>query len=54
MDFTLTEEQTRWRALAREFAETMIKPDASRRDRLPSAAERIPWDWIREADKLGI
>src|SRR5688572_488078 len=25
-----------------------------RRDRLSTAAERIPWDWIREADKLGI
>ena len=32
----------------------MIKPDVLRRDRLPSAAERIPWDWIREADKLGL
>src|SRR5688500_7367408 len=25
-----------------------------RRDRLATAAERIPWDWIREADKQGI
>jgi acyl-CoA dehydrogenase len=54
VDFTLTEEQVRWRALARDFAEAVIKPDASRRDRLPNAAERIPWDWIREADRLGI
>ncbi len=54
MDFGLTEEQKRWRTVAREFAEKTIKPDAQRRDRLPTAAERIPWDWIREADKLGL
>lgn len=53
MDFTLSEEQTRWRALARAFAEEVIAPDVLRRDRLPSASERIPWDWIREADKRG-
>ena len=53
MDFTLSEEQQQWRALAREFAERTIRPDAQRRDRLPTAAERIPWDWIREADRLG-
>ena len=54
MDFSLTQEQQRWRSLAREFAEKIIKPDVMRRDRLPTAAERIPWDWIREADKQGI
>jgi len=53
VDFTLSEEQQQWRALAREFAEKTIRPDAQRRDRLPTAAERIPWDWIREADRLG-
>jgi acyl-CoA dehydrogenase len=53
VDFTLSEEQTRWRALARAFAEEVIAPDVLRRDRLPSASERIPWDWIREADKRG-
>jgi butyryl-CoA dehydrogenase len=54
MDFTLTPEQQRWRNLAREFTEEIIKPDVIRRDRLPTAAERIPWDWIREADKQGL
>jgi alkylation response protein AidB-like acyl-CoA dehydrogenase len=54
MDFSLTPEQLRWRDLARDFAENIIKPDVMRRDRLPTAAERIPWDWIREADKQGI
>jgi alkylation response protein AidB-like acyl-CoA dehydrogenase len=54
MDFSLTQEQQRWRNLAREFTEKFIKPDVIRRDRLPLAADRIPWDWIREADKQGI
>lgn len=54
MDFALTEEQRRWRGIAREFSEKIIKPDVLRRDRLPTAAERIPWDWIRAADKLGL
>jgi acyl-CoA dehydrogenase len=54
VDFTLSEEQLRWRAVAREFAEQVIRPDVLRRDRLPTAEERIPWDWIREADRLGI
>jgi acyl-CoA dehydrogenase len=54
VDFTLSEEQSRWRALARDFAERLISPDVLRRDRLPTAQERIPWDWIREADVLGI
>jgi len=54
LDFSLSEEQQRWRAIARDFAEKTIKPDMLRRDRLPTAAERIPWDWIREADRLGL
>jgi len=54
LDFNVSEEQQRWRAIARDFAEKTIKPDVLRRDRLPSAAERIPWDWIREADRLGL
>ncbi len=54
MDFTLSDEQLRWRSLARDFAANVIRPDVLRRDRLPTAAERIPWDWIREADRLGM
>jgi len=42
MDFSLTQEQQRWRNLARAFTEKIIKPDVMRRDRLPTAAERIP------------
>ena len=54
MDFVLSAEQLRWRAIAREFAQTIIAPDVLRRDRLPSADERIPWDWIRKASELGL
>jgi alkylation response protein AidB-like acyl-CoA dehydrogenase len=54
MDFVLSEEQARWRAVARDFAQKVIGPEAQRRDRLPTAAERIPWDWIRQADGLGL
>ena len=54
MDFALNEEESRWRNIAREFAEKVIRPDVLRRDRLPTAAERIPWDWIRQADALGL
>ena len=54
MDFELSADQLRWRDVARDFAENVIKPDVLRRDRLPTAEERIPWDWIRAADQLGI
>jgi alkylation response protein AidB-like acyl-CoA dehydrogenase len=54
MEFEFNAEQIRWRNIARNFAEVVIKPDVLRRDRLPTAEERIPWDWIRQADKLGI
>ena len=54
MDLTFTDEQLHWRAIARDFTERLIKPDVLRRDRLPTAAERIPWDWIRKADEAGL
>jgi alkylation response protein AidB-like acyl-CoA dehydrogenase len=54
MDFSLSEEQHRWRGVARTFVADVIKPDVMRRDRLPTAEERIPWDWIRQADALGL
>jgi len=54
MDFSLSEEQLRWRGVARTFVADVIKPDVMRRDRLPTAEERIPWDWIRQADALGL
>lgn len=54
MDFQLSEEQSRWRDVARKFVEEVIKPDVLRRDRLPTQAERIPWDWIEQANAVGL
>ena len=54
MNFEPSDNQKKWCTIARDFVEKFIKPDAQRRDRLPTAEERIPWDWIREADKIGI
>src|SRR5262245_34225335 len=54
MDFMFTAEQLRWREIARDFARDVIRPDVLRRERLSTAAERIPWDWIRQADKVGL
>ena len=53
MDFNISPDQQRWRDLAKEFVEHHIRPDVLRRDRLPTAKERIPWDWIKEADSVG-
>lgn len=54
MDFKLSPETIKWRDIARTFVKEVIEPDVLRRDRLPTAAERIPWDWIKQADKLGL
>src|SRR5512139_3421340 len=54
IDFVLRKDQLRWRDVAREFTEKVIKPDVLRRDRLPTAEERIPWDWIRKASECGL
>src|SRR4029453_3100345 len=54
MDFTFTPEQLRWRGIARDFARDVIRPDVLRRDRLATAAERIPWGRIRRADRVGL
>lgn len=54
MDFALTETQIHWRDVARAFVRDFIAPDVLRRDRLATAEERIPWDWIREADRQGL
>lgn len=54
INFDLSPEHLRWRGIAREFVEGVIKPDVLRRDRLASAEERIPWDWIRLASERGL
>jgi alkylation response protein AidB-like acyl-CoA dehydrogenase len=54
MDFALTGTQRHWRDVARVFVKDVIEPDVLRRDRLPTAVERIPWDWIRGASARGL
>ena len=54
MDFSLGKNQRKWQLIAREFAKKVIAPEAVERDRIPLAKDRIPWDWIKLADKAGI
>jgi alkylation response protein AidB-like acyl-CoA dehydrogenase len=54
LDFSLTEEQVTWQLKARNFVENVIKPEALKRDRIPEAKDRIPWDWIKLADAQGL
>jgi short-chain 2-methylacyl-CoA dehydrogenase len=50
MNFDLTDEQRRWRDLARDFAQGEIKPRAERLDR----EQRFPYDLIAEMSRLGL
>ena len=54
MDFSLSKKQREWQLIAREFAKKVIAPEALKRDRIPLAEDRIPWDWIKLADKAGL
>ena len=54
MEFALTKNQEKWQKIAREFVEKYIIPEVGRRDRIENAKDRIPWDWITEADKIGL
>ena len=54
MDFNLSNSQLEWQLKARKFASEIIEPEALKRDREASAQDRIPWDWIKLADKAGI
>src|SRR5215207_5865578 len=50
MNFDPTEEQRRWRALARDFAEGEIRPRAADLDR----EEKFPYDIVAEMARLGL
>ena len=54
MDFSLGKKQREWQLIARKFAKKVIAPEALERDRIPLAEDRIPWDWIKLADKAGL
>ncbi len=53
-DFGLTDEQRRWRSIAREFSEQEIRPLADRLDRSENLLEDFPWDMIRKASRVGL
>jgi short-chain 2-methylacyl-CoA dehydrogenase len=50
MNFDLINEQRRWRDLARDFAQSTIKPRAERLDR----EQKFPYDIIAEMARLGL
>ena len=53
VDFTLTDEQSAIRELAREFAEQEIMPVALERDREPDPLKRLNEDILEKGDKVG-
>ncbi len=50
MDFELTAQQRRWRDLARDFAQQVIRPRAEALDR----AQQFPYDIIAQMAELGL
>jgi alkylation response protein AidB-like acyl-CoA dehydrogenase len=54
MDFSFTEEQRHWVAVARKFAVEKIRPRARELDRVADPAATFPIDLIREASRLGL
>lgn len=53
MDFELSEEQIMLYRNTREFAEKEIRPRAKELDRKTNPLERVDWELIKEASKLG-
>lgn len=54
MDISLTEDQCRWQAQAREFAATEIRPVSLICDRALDPAKTFKWDIIRKGSRLGL
>ena len=52
-DIRLNEEQRAFQQMAREFAQTEIKPIALELDRKPSWEDRIPWEVLKKGSQLG-
>jgi len=53
-DFALTGEQRALRTLARNFADSHIKPIAAKIDRMENLKESFPWDMVKEAHRIGL
>jgi alkylation response protein AidB-like acyl-CoA dehydrogenase len=53
VDFEMTEDQKMLYHLTREFAEKEVRPVAKELDKKASPAERIDWELIKKASRLG-
>jgi alkylation response protein AidB-like acyl-CoA dehydrogenase len=53
MDFEMTEEQKMLYQLTREFAEKEVRPVAKELDKKANPADRIDWELIKKASRLG-
>jgi alkylation response protein AidB-like acyl-CoA dehydrogenase len=53
MDFELSEEQIILYRTTREFAEKEVRPRAEELDEEPNPLDRVDWDLIKKASKLG-
>lgn len=54
MDFTLSDEQRRWRGLARRFADEVVRPVAKDLDAKSDPAEGFSWEVVEAADDFGL
>ncbi len=53
MDFQLSEEQVMLYRATREFAEKEVRPVAQELDRKPNPLERVDWELVKKASRLG-
>lgn len=53
-DLELTKEQVAIQRMVRDFTNRRIKPIALERDSIQDQGERIPWDVLKEASRLGL
>jgi acyl-CoA dehydrogenase len=54
MDFTLSDQQKRWRKTARAFAQEVVQPVAGRLDAETDPEKAFSWDIIEEASRRGL
>lgn len=54
VDFSLTEEQTRYAKWVRDFADSHIRPAAAELDQLEDPLERVPWEVLAKAHAEGL
>ena len=54
MDFTLDDKALHWRAVARAYAEEVVRPVAAELDARPDPSESWSWELVEEADRRGL